>query len=592
MSVLFDTVHEPLLLIDAKSLEILRASRAAEVLYGLYPPLPAKLAPFLANPEQLTQALSEKRERIPLSYHLAAHGKHIPVECRLGYLDLNGKTLCIVALRDLSEQHAHSRTLGSIERKYKSIFGTAPFPIMLVDARHVIVDANLAALDLYGFPVDALSEKPSFSQCLVDSRMIHRYLSSGTHQLVAHPHRRLDGRTFMAEASVAYARQNRSSRWIVVIRDVTDAYQSAENLRISEERWRFALEGPGAGVFEWNPETDAFYVSERFCTMLQWPEASEQDFDWWESRLHPDDLLRTNEAILAHLTQATPLIELEVRVRNGIGTYHWIELRAKAMNRDANGRTQRVVGTARIIDAERERQRREREQANQLLHLDRLASMGEMATLIAHELNQPLAAIGNFAAAARHQLGANRREAERHLDLIQALVQRSGGIVQQVRSFANKTAQAPQPVSLNTLATEILQFVAYRAQSDDMLIRTELAAHLPELRADPVQIGQLILNLVNNGLDAMRTTPRPRQLTLRTEHHDASSLRLIVEDCGCGLPVELATNLFQPFFTTKSDGLGMGLSICRSIVENHGGTLLAETRAPTGARFIATLPLT
>ena len=593
MGAIFEVTREPLLLVDLANRAILRANAAAAALYGQTAStlIDRDITTLVVKPEQLVQAFAARRERIPLSYHHAADGRHLPVEVFLSYLDLDTGTLCMIALRDLSGLHANVRAMKAAERKYESIFGAAPFPLLIINARHEIVDANPAALALYELDAAELTARPRFGRLLAERGRIHDYLQPGTQQIAAHLHRRKDGSTFMAEATVAFSRNKRSSRWIAVIRDITATHRAQEDLRISEERWRFALEGPGAGVFEWNPETDAFYVSQQFCEMLQLPEGSEHDFDWWESRLHPDDLLRTNEAILAHLTQATPRIDLDIRVRNGADAYHWVELRAMAMDRDASGRTHRVIGTARIIDAEREREQRERDQASQLLHLDRLASMGEMATLIAHELNQPLAAIGNFAAAAHHRLADDPQEARRALELIQALVQRAGGIVQQVRGFANKKTSPRVPIDLNAVVIEIVRFIEYRAQAEETRIHTALSGSLPPLRADSVQIGQLILNLVKNGLDAMRGMPAPRCLTLRTEPAEAGCVRFMVEDCGCGLPVELQDSLYQPFFSTKPDGLGMGLSICRSIVENHGGSLHAEANSPQGTRFVATLPL-
>jgi two-component system sensor kinase FixL len=593
LAVVFDVVQDPLLLIDVADETILRANYAAAELYehptgGL---IGMTLPEFSAQPELLRTALQTRRNRLPLSYHLSANRNRVPIEISLKYLELGARTLCVAAIHDLSAQVANEQAINSIERKYQGIFGAAPYPTLVLNNRSEIIEANASALELYGLKADDLARCPRFGELLADKSLLPQYKLPGKQLIPPHQHHRLDGCNFVAEASVAFFRQGRSNRWIVVIRNVTEEYLALSRLHASEERWRFALEGPGSGIWEWNPETDEFFISERFCKMLELPEEIPANFGWWESRIHPDDLAHANEIIMAHLTQAIPLIEIVARLRDGANRYHWAEFRAMAMGRDDHGRTQRVIGTARIIDAEREREQREREQAQHLLHLDRLASVGEMATLIAHELNQPLAAIGNFAAVAHRQFHSHPDEALRAIDLIQTLVQRSGAIVQQVRSFANMKANPDQEIDLNTIVTDIIRLIEHQAHPIGARIHLELATGLPPLRGDPVQIGQLTLNLVKNGLDAMRDGPLPRMLTLCTKTLGNQEIRLIVEDCGNGLPTELVDSLFQPFFTTKPDGLGMGLSICRSIVENHGGTLLAEPRLPHGTRFIVKLPL-
>lgn len=593
LATLFDVVQDPLLLIDLTDEVILRANYAADELYG-HPTgrlVGMALAEFTAQPALLRIALHARRDRLPLIYLLPASRSHIPAEISLNYLRQETRALGLATLHDLSAHMANERAINAIERKYQGIFGAAPYPTLILNNRTEIIEANTAARELYGLKADDLARGPSLRELLPDNTLLPQYRRPGKQLIPPHPHRRLDGSEFVAEASVAFSRQGRSNRWIVVIRNVTEEQSALARLHASEERWRFALEGPGSGIWEWDPETDDFFISDRFCEMLELPKNVPANFSWWENRIHPDDLPQTNEIIMAHLTQAIPLIEIEARLRDGNNHYRWLELRAKTMGRDELGRTRRVIGTARIIDAERSREQHEREQATHLLHLDRLASVGEMATLIAHELNQPLAAIGNFSAVARRQFTSNPTEAQRALDLIQALVQRAGAIVQQVRSFAHKNMQPQQDLSLNAIITDIIHFIEYQAQAQETKVQLELAANLPPLHADPVQIGQLILNLVKNGLDAMRDVPSPRHLILRTGQADMRMIRLVVEDNGIGLPEKLTTDIFQPFFTTKPDGLGMGLSICRSIVENHGGTLQAEANLPHGARFIVTLPL-
>lgn len=593
LSAIFEVVAEPLLLIDIASQRILKANPAAASLYGRGETEleGARLATLAHQPEKLEASIQAHSDRIPLSYHINQKGKHLPVEISLRYFEQAHQTWCLAAIHDLSAQQASERARKAAERRYKSIYGAAPYPILLVNAQHEIVDANAAAMELYGLNKVDHTALPRLTDLLVDRSLITEYLQPGTSRLPPHSHRRADCSEFLAEVSVGSTRIGRGSQWIVVIRDVTQEHAMLAELHTSEERWRFALEGPGSGIWEWNPDTDELFVSQRFCDMLKLDERPENNFGWWDRRIHPEDTHRINTAILSHLMNESPLIEAEVRVRGHGEQYHWVEVRAMAMNRDPYGRTQRVIGTLRIVDEKHAQQERERNQAAQLLHMDRLASMGEMATLIAHELNQPLAAIGNFAATALHQLDKQPDEARRALELTQFLVQRAGDIVRQVRGFAQKKVVQFGDLALNPAVNEILQFMEYQAKAHAIRVKLDLANGLPLLRADGTQIGQLLLNLIKNAIEATREVPQPRIITLRTRQPSPTVIELQVEDNGIGLPDPLIKELFQPFFTTKTSGLGMGLSICRTIVENHGGQLRAE-RLPSGITcFTVTLPI-
>lgn len=241
------------------------------------------------------------------------------------------------------------------------------------------------------------------------------------------------------------------------------------------------------------------------------------------------------------------------------------------------------------LKAAHETARRQREEME---HSSRLALLGEMASSLAHEINQPLAAIANYAR------GCERRIAGGHdgagvvegLRLIAGQAERAAGIVKRMRGFVRKRAPEPLPLDINEAVREALELFHGVAGRRGLRVSLNLAETLPRVRADRVQIEQVVLNLVQNAAEAMAGRDR-RHLAIVTAE-TASGVEVAVTDNGPGLATEARTRLFEPFFTTKAEGLGLGLSLSRSIVEAHGGRLWAEDAAKSGACFRFTIPAT
>jgi C4-dicarboxylate-specific signal transduction histidine kinase len=233
-------------------------------------------------------------------------------------------------------------------------------------------------------------------------------------------------------------------------------------------------------------------------------------------------------------------------------------------------------------------------QAN-LAHVVRVTTLGELAASIAHEVNQPLAAVvANGEACLRWldrqtpDLDAARRSVEWIIDD----GNRAGEVIRRVRALANKTEIEKVPLDVNEIIREVITLVQRELISHRMSLRMELAPALPTVLGDRVQLQQVIINLVMNSIEAMQSvTDRPRELVVRSGQDQPGQALISVADCGVGIAAENVDRLFNPFFTTKSGGMGMGLSICRSIVEAHGGGLSATANLPHGATFQFTLPV-
>ena len=220
--------------------------------------------------------------------------------------------------------------------------------------------------------------------------------------------------------------------------------------------------------------------------------------------------------------------------------------------------------------------------------------MGELTASIAHEVNQPLAAALANAEACLLWLDRetpNLDAARRSIELIIKDCGRAGAVIQRIRALARRTDIQKTPLHLNEVVAEVIPLLQREMFDHRVSLRTDLAPDLPAIVGDRIQLQQVIVNLMLNGMEAMQSiADRPRELTIRSRRDGALQVQLTVTDCGVGISADSAERLFSPFFTTKSSGMGMGLSISRSIIEAHGGRLWAEPNEPQGAIFQFTMP--
>jgi C4-dicarboxylate-specific signal transduction histidine kinase len=235
-----------------------------------------------------------------------------------------------------------------------------------------------------------------------------------------------------------------------------------------------------------------------------------------------------------------------------------------------------------------------REAQAELAHVTRVTMLGEMTASIAHEVNQPLAAVIANADACLRWLGRETPDlagARRSAEWVINDAIRASEVIRRVRALANKTDMEKLPLDLNDVVEEVIVMVQREISSHGVSLRMELGSALFVL-GDRVQLQQVIINLVMNGIEAMQhVTDRRRELVIRSRQDETQHALVSVTDCGDGISAEHASRLFNAFFTTKSSGLGMGLSICRSIVEAHGGRLSAFGNEGHGATFQFVLPL-
>jgi C4-dicarboxylate-specific signal transduction histidine kinase len=229
----------------------------------------------------------------------------------------------------------------------------------------------------------------------------------------------------------------------------------------------------------------------------------------------------------------------------------------------------------------------------ELAHVTRVATLGEMTASIAHEVNQPLAAVVNSASACLRWLDAQKlEEARRSASRAIAEGHRASEIIGRIRALAKKAPPQKDWLDVNETIYEVVALARSEVQRNGVALETQLSEHVPVILADRIELQQVILNLVMNGIEAMNTvTDRPREMVIRSATHESDKVLVTVQDSGIGIDSQNLDKIFDTFYTTKPQGMGMGLAISRTIVENHGGRLWATANAPRGAVFQFVLPV-
>jgi two-component system sensor kinase FixL len=279
----------------------------------------------------------------------------------------------------------------------------------------------------------------------------------------------------------------------------------------------------------------------------------------------------------------------EVQARRANGQIFPIEL---SVGEIIEGDERRYIGIIRDVTLRKEAQAEARDSRERLAHVTRLSTMGEMASGIAHEINQPLAAIATYAHACRRLITAENANIEtiaQVLDKIAAQAHRAGEVIRRLRTFFKKRTSEHLRSDLNDLIRDSVDLNHADTRVLDHPIILELADELPPVSVDPVQIQQVVLNLLRNAIDAMEDKPG-KPVIISTRQHDADFLEVVVKDHGGGIDEQTALSLFNPFFSTKKSGMGMGLPISQSIVNSHGGQLWYQPDE-SGAAFHFVLPV-
>ena len=448
-----------------------------------------------------------------------------------------------------------------------------------------------AANELLGNNVNMLMPQPYAAE---HDNYLANYLRTGTKKIIGIGRevagKRKDGSVFPMELSVGEARDGGEPIFVGVIRDITERKVAEAALRESELRWRSIVD----------TVPDAIILIDAAGTVESFSPAAERLFGYTADEViaHNVKMLMPQPYRDAHDGFLARYMRTGERRIIGIGRI--------VVGQRKNGETFPMelavgeftsptghffTGFVRDLTDRQEAERRIEDLQTELLHASRLSVMGQMASTMAHELNQPLTAVTNYLEAGRHLIASGAAPPERIADLMEKAVaqaQRAGEVIRQLRQFVSKGETERRTQNLNQLVEEALALGLVGARQLGVRVSLELDHDLPPVIVDPVQIQQVILNLVRNAIEAMEAVERRELLVATRVRGDEIEAR--VADTGPGIAPELAGRLFQPFVTTKKTGMGLGLSICREIIEAHHGHLTASPRDGGGTVFRLTLP--
>jgi PAS domain S-box-containing protein len=410
--------------------------------------------------------------------------------------------------------------------------------------------------------------------------------------------RRFDGeyRWFLFQAEPLHDQSGKIVKWYGSSTDIEDRKRAEEALRESEMRFRDYAETASDWFWETGPDHRVTRISDhlnavgiapsRLTGMTRWDIATDTGTEPEKWQLHR-----------AMHDAHQPFRDFVYSIASESGAPVYVRSSGKPLfNASGNFLGYRGTGTdiTATIRADQAEQALRNAQA-ELAHVTRVTALGELTASIAHEVNQPLAAVVANAEACLRWLDRETPDvvaARRSVEWVIDDGNRASEVIRHVRALANKGDIEKVPLDINGVVRDVIVLVQRELTSHRVSLRMELAPLLPMILGDRVQLQQVIINLIMNGIEAMQpVTDRPRELAIRSGHDEARQALVSVTDCGVGIPADNANRLFNAFFTTKSSGLGMGLSICRSIVEAHGGRLSVSGNEGAGATFQLVLPL-
>jgi len=408
--------------------------------------------------------------------------------------------------------------------------------------------------------------------------------------------RRHDGvyRWFLIRASPLRDEQGKLVRWYGTSTDIDDRKRTEEALRENERQLEEAQRLTKTGSYTWSSKTgQLLYWSDELFRIYGFELAdSPPPFEKFRERIHPEDRAWADEVLAKTIREKVPN-EITFRVALPDGTIKFIHSVGQPVL-DASGEVIKVVGTN-VDVTERKRAEEALNKAHsELAHVARVTALSTLTASIAHEVNQPLSGIVTNAGTCLRMLDANPPNLEGARETARRTIRdgnRASEVITRLRALFRNKSVSLEPFDLNEAAKEVMALSVSELQWNRVIVQTDLAGELPLVLGDRIQIQQVILNLIRNASDAMSTVEdRPRELLVKTERDENGAVRLSVKDTGTGIDPAIEEKLFDAFHTTKGDGMGIGLSVSRSIMESHQGRLWAMRGEGHGATFVFCIP--
>ena len=574
------------------------------------------------NPFSADEYIHQKRPRSILCLPLVKQAKlvgvlylentlasHVFTPARISVLDLlasqaaisldNARlyTELINEIRD--RQHAEN-ALRTSEERWRSLFENAPVGVALIGSHGRYVAANPAFRQMLGYSeAELLSRSPNDVTHEDDRAATEAILAACTAGDLTRHHiekryRRRNGGVIWAEVSAFPVPIVGSiPLFAAVVVDVTDRKRAEDELRRSEASLTQAQQISHTGSWRWIVGTgEASGSTEWFRIFALDPATTQPSYTTFMDRVHDDDRPAFEQALRRAVHQRSRF-QHEYRVVLPDGSVKHLQTAGQPDITESGDLE--YIGTVMDITERRHADEALRNAQAELARVARLTTMGELVTSIAHDINQPLAAIATNANACLRWLNRETPDLDEARDAITGILRGSnqaGNVIRGLRALARKSGPELERFDINDAIRETLALVRIELQRQSVVLHTDLTVDEQPVFGDRVQLQQVLLNLVINGIEAMSpVTERTRELMVSAALVELGAVLVAVEDTGIGIEEAVAKRIFEPFFTTKPDGLGMGLSICRSIIEAHGGKLWVSPSAPHGTAFRFTVPV-
>jgi len=404
--------------------------------------------------------------------------------------------------------------------------------------------------------------------------------------------RRKDGREFPVDIMLSPVETPGGPIFLSVVRDISEKKRAEEKVRQSEGQLQELIDVMPQQVFVFDPDWNPLFANRRELeyTGLTLQEARSKDAI--AKIFHPEDFKKLEAMRERTRSEGTPF-EMEARIRGKDGQYRWFLIRDNPL-RDEQGHIRRWYGTRTDIEDRKRAEEAWNKAQAELAHVTRVMTMGELAASIAHEVNQPIAGIVMNASTCLRWLAADPPNLEEVREAACRIIrdgERAGDVIARIRALATKTDTARERLDMNETIRVVVVLVRDELYRYRVMLRKEFAEDLSPVLGDRVQLQQVVLNLVMNAIESMsEVADRPRELVIRTHNDEGGQVRVAVRDSGIGLDPQGKERIFDAFYTTKPSGMGMGLSISRSIVQNHEGRLWAVANDGPGTTLHFTVP--
>ncbi len=512
-------------------------------------------------------------------------------------ITIHGQKRLLSIAEDITERKKVEQQLLASERRFREVLENVNLIAVELDRSGAITFCNDFLLSLTGWSRSELLGQNWFERFIPPSDQKRMREIHAGNLLAKTEYLHFENPILTRTGECRYIAWDNTQQWsadgkvtgvVSLGADITDRKLSEQALRESESKYRALFDNSPVGIILLRKPAEVLAANSSFCRIVG--RSLEE--------LHKNSVLicytdpQDHQLLLELLERQNVVYNRELSGQRPDGRHFWC--RANAMKLPELG-PDVLLGVIEDITEQKNIEEELLQRRAELAHANRLSTIGEMASCLAHELNQPLTGISILAGGCLRSVESTRTVSQNLIDALEEIITQTaqaGKVINSIKHFIRKDDPQRRELDINAVIQDAVQLITPECLTQKVTLRVCLAEALPPVWADPTQIEQVIVNLVHNGIEAMEHTPPPRK-TIQIESHlrDSGFVEIRISDRGCGIPAELESKIFESFYTTKSKGVGLGLPLCRSIVEAHGGKIGMTPNPDPGVTFHFTLPL-